>query len=45
MKWKDFKNCVESEGVNDDTEISYIDSELDPPEIIFLKDRNYAYID
>lgn len=43
MIWKDFKKIVESQGIKNDTEISYIDSDMYKPTVHF--ENNKAYID
>ena len=47
MKWKEFKEFVESKGINDNTEILYIDTNphFDGTDLeVILRKNNEAYI-
>ena len=47
MLWKDFKNIVELQGIRDDTEITYIDTNMFKPKVTRNIDsygKNITYI-
>jgi hypothetical protein len=41
MKWKEFKKSVESQGITDDTDITYIDTDMYRPKAIYFIDGSY----
>jgi len=45
MNWKKFKEIMEYQGIKDNTEISYIDTDMYAPQAIIYSDGSGAHIE